>query len=433
MKKLLLIGLALVFAAGTYAQSPLTKPAKSDIFYIPEHNVKFPAKKVKSRAGDIIGWYDWLNAYATNLGGATTQTALYLTNDSNAVIVYKDANTGAIKQYNNTWCSAGQVFDPVANTVFANDALTTWGKYVVDSIAFFYSYKRNVDSIYSVTLKKNLPVIDTMIVQWYVLNNQTDVYWWQTTPPDFFGSVQYNRAQGIAVTPAAYTMRIPLTGADTTGGKAKIVPTGKVSLKARGRFAATVTFHPGQKIALGDTMVVPSDGSVPAPKKKCNTFLIETFVDGSNTDLDTLNYGLNNGLLIDKINRFKDRLSGYVSRYTPSSYYVSRLYPRFEFHIDWTNAGIDQASMQNGYGVSDVYPNPTNGQGTLGLVLPKAENVNITMYNMLGQPVKNVASGNYLSGNHQINFSTESMAAGVYFLNVQAGSYTKTVKFSVGN
>jgi hypothetical protein len=86
-----------------------------------------------------------------------------------------------------------------------------------------------------------------------------------------------------------------------------------------------------------------------------------------------------------------------------------------------------------GYDMDGIYPNPVNGRGTIKFSLGKAEHVNITIYNALGQPVQTVADGNYAQGPNSIGVETNSMKPGVYFYTIQAGSFAKTLKMTVAN
>jgi flagellar hook assembly protein FlgD len=48
------------------------------------------------------------------------------------------------------------------------------------------------------------------------------------------------------------------------------------------------------------------------------------------------------------------------------------------------------------------YPNPFNGQTTIAYKLPQAASVELTIYNMAGQRIKNVVDKKQSAGRHQV-------------------------------
>lgn len=73
-------------------------------------------------------------------------------------------------------------------------------------------------------------------------------------------------------------------------------------------------------------------------------------------------------------------------------------------------------STPNGSGSFTVYPNPAVSNVWIDFKLPEEANVNVEMYNELGQNMGNVYSSNYQRGStvQQINIS--AFAAGIYFI-----------------
>ncbi|GBE30815.1 MAG TPA: T9SS type A sorting domain-containing protein [Bacteroidetes bacterium] len=66
--------------------------------------------------------------------------------------------------------------------------------------------------------------------------------------------------------------------------------------------------------------------------------------------------------------------------------------------------------------VSDSYPNPFNPATTVSVVLPKASKLNVTVVNILGQQVAELANGQFSAGNHNLTFDASNMASGLYFI-----------------
>jgi hypothetical protein len=67
------------------------------------------------------------------------------------------------------------------------------------------------------------------------------------------------------------------------------------------------------------------------------------------------------------------------------------------------------------YGLGQNYPNPFNPTTSIGFDLPKAGQVRLEVFNLLGQSVKVLAEGRYTAGSHQVMFSADNLPSGIYF------------------
>ena len=80
------------------------------------------------------------------------------------------------------------------------------------------------------------------------------------------------------------------------------------------------------------------------------------------------------------------------------------------------------------------YPNPFNPATTIPLVVPVgAKNVTLTIYNVLGQPLRQVWTGPLPAGEHQLTWDgrdaqSQPVAAGVYVYRLQVDGQTRTRK-----
>ena len=69
-----------------------------------------------------------------------------------------------------------------------------------------------------------------------------------------------------------------------------------------------------------------------------------------------------------------------------------------------------------------VFPNPANGQATVTyLVAERAENVRVTLTDLMGRPVRTLANGLKAAGTQNLTISTADVAAGTYLVRVQVG------------
>ncbi|WP_456408946.1 choice-of-anchor J domain-containing protein [Caldithrix abyssi] len=80
------------------------------------------------------------------------------------------------------------------------------------------------------------------------------------------------------------------------------------------------------------------------------------------------------------------------------------------------------------YELSQNYPNPFNPTTRIDLALPKAEKVEVEVFNTLGQKVKKVFDGELPAGIHRFEIDGTGLASGVYFYRVKAGKFVATKK-----
>jgi hypothetical protein len=74
-----------------------------------------------------------------------------------------------------------------------------------------------------------------------------------------------------------------------------------------------------------------------------------------------------------------------------------------------------------------VYPNPVNVKSVIEFSNNGTENVTISLLNITGSYIMNVATGVYEAGNHKIPFNTSGLKPGIYFLKVEKTSNGQTL------
>ena len=63
--------------------------------------------------------------------------------------------------------------------------------------------------------------------------------------------------------------------------------------------------------------------------------------------------------------------------------------------------------------------------------LPSANNVDLKVYNLLGQEVATLINGRLNSGNHTIKFDASRFASGVYIYRLISGEFSQTKKMTL--
>ncbi len=86
------------------------------------------------------------------------------------------------------------------------------------------------------------------------------------------------------------------------------------------------------------------------------------------------------------------------------------------------NIGIEKTGevIPTEYGLSQNYPNPFNPNTTIQFDLPQNSDVEITLYNSLGQQVKTIANRYYSAGYQSVNFNGSELASGMYIYQIKA-------------
>ena len=85
-------------------------------------------------------------------------------------------------------------------------------------------------------------------------------------------------------------------------------------------------------------------------------------------------------------------------------------------------------SLPEEYSLSQNYPNPFNPSTEIEFALPEASNVNLAIYNVMGQRVAVLADGYMDAGVHNVTWEADGFATGMYFYRLTTDSFTQTRK-----
>lgn len=80
------------------------------------------------------------------------------------------------------------------------------------------------------------------------------------------------------------------------------------------------------------------------------------------------------------------------------------------------------------FALEQNYPNPFNPVTNIAFSIPRDANVQLTVYNMLGQPVAELLNGRKAAGHHTVQFNAENLASGFYIYRITAGDFVSTRK-----
>jgi hypothetical protein len=85
-------------------------------------------------------------------------------------------------------------------------------------------------------------------------------------------------------------------------------------------------------------------------------------------------------------------------------------------------------AVPEAYRLSQNYPNPFNPSTTIKFALPHAGPVTLRVYNVLGEEVVTLISGEHPAGTFEASWDASGLPSGVYFYRLTAGEYIQTKK-----
>ena len=80
------------------------------------------------------------------------------------------------------------------------------------------------------------------------------------------------------------------------------------------------------------------------------------------------------------------------------------------------------------FGFLPAYPNPFNPRTTIAYQLPKAEFVNITVYDITGRQVAFLLDDHKAAGRYRLDWEPQRLTSGVYLVRIQAGHFVSVQK-----
>jgi hypothetical protein len=82
----------------------------------------------------------------------------------------------------------------------------------------------------------------------------------------------------------------------------------------------------------------------------------------------------------------------------------------------------DRPAAPKVFALDQNYPNPFNPSTTISYAVPKASDIRLTVYDMMGREVSVLAAGRKAAGFYTVEFDGKNLASGIYFYRLKAGS-----------
>jgi hypothetical protein len=92
----------------------------------------------------------------------------------------------------------------------------------------------------------------------------------------------------------------------------------------------------------------------------------------------------------------------------------------------WGNVTVPSTPV-----LSQNYPNPFNPATTIAFSLPERSRIKLLLYDAIGNLVKEIASGDFEAGLHEVKLNASDLASGIYFYKLTAGTFISSKKLVV--
>lgn len=91
----------------------------------------------------------------------------------------------------------------------------------------------------------------------------------------------------------------------------------------------------------------------------------------------------------------------------------------------------DNSTQPDGFKLQQNYPNPFNPSTTIGFTIPKAGNVSLKVFNILGEEVATLVNGFKAAQTYEVTFDATRLTSGVYFYTLRSEGQTLTRKMAL--
>ncbi len=170
-------------------------------------------------------------------------------------------------------------------------------------------------------------------------------------------------------------------------------------------FAGTLGLIRDNSNWLGHPSFSPNDKKVALQTKGTN---------GQSTNLSQIN------MAADGLNATQSSLNGYVTNALTPVWYATGSRP--------VSVNEPKDDQPKSFELLGSYPNPFNSTATIKYYIPKATNVKIEIYNLIGNKVKELFSGRQESGYHHVLWEASNTASGAYYCRMSTPEVVKTIK-----
>ena len=89
------------------------------------------------------------------------------------------------------------------------------------------------------------------------------------------------------------------------------------------------------------------------------------------------------------------------------------------YHVSEVFEQKRNRSIPSQFSVKDIYPNPFNSSITIRFGLQVDSEINLSVFNIIGQKVAQLYSGKHTAGYHTVVFNGDNLSSGIYFIHAK--------------
>ena len=184
----------------------------------------------------------------------------------------------------------------------------------------------------------------------------------------------------------------------------------------------TKTPEPGTAVILDASATSDPDENSLTYKwwiqREAGTYTQTVTISNSNTSIATVNIPSNSG----------GKTFHVICEVTDNGTHNLTSYRRIIMDVNDPTRIEDFQAVADGYVLEQNYPNPFNPVTNIEFDLPKNSNVELKIYNILGEEVITLISKSMNTGKHKYIWNANRLASGVYQYRIKAGGFNKVRK-----
>lgn len=100
----------------------------------------------------------------------------------------------------------------------------------------------------------------------------------------------------------------------------------------------------------------------------------------------------------------------------------------FQFTPQFVDVEEDDDKPVEDFGLLQNYPNPFNNQTVIKYSIPESSHINLVVYNSNGELIDELINDVRSPGEYSYTYESGNIASGVYFINLAANNFSKTIK-----
>jgi len=104
---------------------------------------------------------------------------------------------------------------------------------------------------------------------------------------------------------------------------------------------------------------------------------------------------------------------------------------RVEINVVTSIEGENTLTTPEDYSLEQNYPNPFNPTTTIEFSIPQSGQVNLAVYDILGERVISLVNEERIAGKYSVQFNASALASGIYCYTLQAGSFFESKKMLI--